>query len=164
MAEIGLGEAIDVYKDNVLEFSEIRTSESGIYYATLVFDSDDYKEAIINYKIYPNLSDISSSAETSDFPKEYRDLYQITGLRLINTILDELKFKLDIGACRSDKSGIKEYTQVALIDSNGNYIDTTFKISDKKYVFLKEGATLEEGAIEIGLSCPINNIVSVGAL
>ena len=141
---------IDVYKDNVLEFSEIRTSESGIYYATLVFDSDDYKEAIINYKIYPNLSDVDSSAETSDFPKEYRDLYQITGLRLINTILDELKFKLDVGACKSDKSGIKEYYQVALIDSNGNYIDTTFKISDKKYVFLKEGATLEEGAIEIG--------------
>ena len=141
---------IDIYKDNVLLFSEVRTSESNIYSATLVFDSDDYKEAIINYKIYPNLSAVASSAETSDFPKEYRDLYQITGLRLINTILDELKFKLDIGACRSDKSGIKEYTQVALIDSNGNYIDTTFKISDKKYVFLKEGATLEEGAIEIG--------------
>lgn len=141
---------IDVYKDNVLEFSEIRTSESGIYYATLVFDSDDYKEAIINYKIYPNLSAVASSAETSDFPKEYRDLYQITGLRLINTILDELKFKLDIGACRSDKSGIKEYTQVALIDANGNYINHLFEISDKKHVFLKEGATLEEGAIEIG--------------
>ena len=141
---------IDIYKDNVLLFSEVRTSESNIYSATLVFDSDDYKEAIINYKIYPNLSDVASSAETSDFPKEYRDLYQITGLRLINTILDELKFKLDIGACRSDKSGIKEYTQVALIDTNGNYIDTTFKISDKKHVFLKEGATLEEGAIEIG--------------
>lgn len=127
----------DVVKNSVLNLNYNTTS------FIFKLPKSLYQEKTITYNIIPNLQVYNINYITDDsldiksyeeFPVEYRNKFIINGSRLISTMTDNVKFRLEDGICKLE-TGIKEYSTIVLVDENDNYLDYNLQTSTTKYTF-----------------------------
>ena len=122
----------------------------GVYYEDTAVDSNTniatftltdidatYYNKTLRYRVTPVIDVDGTTYTEDDMPEEWIDEFVIDGSRLINTLYDDIDFLFADSYCLAFTTN-RRYTEIALTDSAGNYLDNELSptLGGERFVFL----------------------------